>query len=150
MVQPCASPDRTMSSWVESPANPGTSARQVVVVNDQAIPVFFDEAGTPVNVFNSISSVTSASEVVIASYTVPTGSTFTIRQLGASGTNNSKYTVYIDDIEQQVKRTWWGDFNTDFNLNGLKVLESQVIQIRIKHDKPMTSDHEAHIMGNLI
>ena len=39
MTQPCASPDRTMSSWVESEKRPGNSAREVIIGNDTPIEV---------------------------------------------------------------------------------------------------------------
>lgn len=135
--------------FVESPTRPGLPAVEVVVGNTAAIPVTFTQ-GTGIVEYNNISSLTSGVLTTILTYTVPVGKTLAIEKVEVSGCNVADYTVDIDGTNKGKRRTYFGNFNADFEYKGFQVATGLVIRVRVIHSRPTVGDFDATLIGSLL
>lgn len=112
--------------------------------------------GDAVYMADDATSVASGSETPIIEYTVPTGKVFYFRWGSASGTNFSKYRLYVDGTLIRTRRSHEGSLNVDFNFDddqtfgGVKATVGQKVKISVEHDRPWVGDYEADMYGRLM
>ena len=148
-IDKCSYRDREMQKFIESQATPGKAAVEVVVGNVSAIPVTFTQ-GVPFVEYADISSLASGSLTTILSYTVPVGKTLLMEKVEVSGCNIATYVVDIDGTDKGKRRTYFGDFNADFEYKGLEVATGLVVRVRVIHSRPTAGDFDASLIGSLI
>lgn len=87
----------------------------------------------------------------IAEYTVPASSAFYLMLIEASGGNISQFRVLIDSQPKGKKRSWWSDFNVEFDytkgISGHEIAAGGKIEVQAYHKRPHLSDYEAAIIG---
>lgn len=103
-------------------------------------------AGTLVNTFNSISSVSSGSLITIATRTITQNSV--LKKCSASGENIAKFEVVLNGSVISSKRTYFGNsLNVDFEFDdGIQLINTDIILIRVIHNRPSVSDFNANII----
>ena len=149
MTQPCSSPDRNMSSWVESPKRPGNSAREVVIANTEAVPVFFQESGSGFLQFNEISSIASGVTTPVITYTVPVGNSVSFSEISVSGNQMATFELFINNDKKQIKRSSLTQYNCEFNINGFSLSEGDVLKIEVTHNRPMSGTFSCTLNGRI-
>lgn len=111
--------------------------------------------GTVTNLFNEISSVASASQTSVITYTVPVGKTFSLQFVEAGGDNIAKYEVFRDTTLIAKRRSYWGaglDISFLFiqtNSQGLVFNAGEKIEVKVEHNRPNVADFNARIIGVL-
>lgn len=113
------------------------------------IPVTFT-AGTPFVEYGSVSSVANGISTTVLSYTVPAGKTLLLSKVEVSGCNVAEYSVTINAVTKGVRRTYWGNFNADFEYNDLSVATGLVVLIKVIHNRPLAGDFDATLIGALL
>jgi len=48
------------------------------------------------------------------------------------------------------KRSYYGNFNADFEYKGLQVLASTIIRVRVIHSSSLSGDFDATLIGSLL
>lgn len=147
--------DRIKKAYKESPKDPNETAKRVCVENNVTDPIpveIVDDGfgGSPVNVFDEITNVATASTQTIASYTVPAGQTFYLKHVEASGSNRGEFTVKINGNVEARKRTYQPIFNVDFPFYNFQVGEGVTVLIEVENNRSATNEFDARILGNLI
>ena len=125
----------------------------------EAVPVFVTNASpitkADVNQFQDITAVTSGSETLITSYTVPVAKTLYLARVESSGTNIATFNLYINGSLSARRRTYFGSsLNETFEFftkdgSGLILNAGDVLSIKVIHFRPSTGDFEARIQGVL-
>ena len=105
---------------------------------------------TPVLEYNEITSLASGALTNILSYIVPVGKTLQLKKVEVSGCNVAKYSVEIDSAENGVRRTYFGNFNADFEFDNFQITEGKIIRIKVIHNRPVLGDFNATMIGSLI
>lgn len=122
-----------------------------VIVND--VPTGTQEYK---NLFGQATAVLAGIQTTIVSYTVPGLASFSLYLGEFSGTNIATYDLYIDNVLQARKRTWFnGNMADEFNFEpatkeGFIVEGGTIIRIDVTHNRPFSGDFEARIFGLLI
>lgn len=148
MALPCGIHKLENEKFVECPEDSGQVAVRVKVCDQDPVEVEFPDPDY-INTFDSVSSVASGSLVDVVTYTVPAGKLFKLSVIEASGCNVSEYTVDIDGNTEGFKRSYWSNFNVDFNFIGLKLSAGSIIKLKAEHNRPSTGDFEGKILGIL-
>jgi len=148
-IDKCSYRDREMQKFVESPTRTGEAAVEVVVGNTSAIPVTFTQ-GVPIIEYGDIASLASGTLTTILTYTVPVGKTLALEKIEVSGCNVADYTVEIDGANKGKRRTYFGNFNADFEYKGFQIATGLVIRVRVIHSRPSAGDFDATLVGALI
>jgi hypothetical protein len=98
---------------------------------------------------NDITSVASGVETTIIAVTVPSGG-YRLEKIDVSGENVARYRVYVSGTEIYSKRSWWCNFNVDFNFenfdNGYLLTSGQVLTVTCYHTSPFLGDFEATVL----
>lgn len=105
------------------------------------------------NIYAEITSIASATETTIVSYTVPGGKTAYLLEVEASGTNIAMYKVFKNASVIAKQYTYFGnsltgifDFKCGDSLEpGLELVAGDVITIKVTHSRPMVGDFDARI-----
>lgn len=149
MTLPTSFDKREMEVFKETPS--GKVAKRVCVDSDTPVPVEIVEGigDNRINKFDNVVSVASATSTTIVTYTVPAGKKFSLELVEVSGTNVADYTVEIDSAIEAKKRTWWTEFNTEFEFKKFVVAATKVINIKVIHDRSEVGDFDARILGLL-
>lgn len=111
--------------------------------------------GEIVNQFDTVLAVASGAETLIGTYTVPAGKSFALIRVDLSGTNIATYNLYIDGDLKARKRTWFcGPFCevidfSNIDLDGLRLSEGQIIEIKVIHQRTDAGDFESRMQGLL-
>ena len=97
--------------------------------------------------FNEISSVPSATLTPVLTYTVPVNTIAKLETINVSGTNIATYTVTINSIVVDKKRTYFGaSLNEVFNFDKTISLNSgDVVVIAVEHIRPSFGDFNARL-----
>lgn len=136
--------------FVECPPDSGKPAVRVKIC-DEPLGVSFSPylSGTLLSIaeYGSADSVVSGALTTVATYTVPALRQFVLYKVEASGENVAKYQVEIDSVVKGVKRTWWTDFNTEFNFERMELAAGAVVRVRVEHNSPDAGDFDATIIG---
>jgi len=101
----------------------------------------------PLNEFAQSSAIPSGSEITIISYTVAVGEQLILSGVDVGGENIATYKTVVDGTVEALKRTYYTKFDTNFKFDRLILTEGQVLEIKVEHNGPGSSDHEARIMG---
>jgi len=128
------------------------------VINDgsEPIPVTLDlTVGVTTNIFDQVTAVATSTQTTILSYTVPASKQFKLQLVEASGENIATYEIYRDTTLEAKRRTYWGaglDIVLQFiqtNSAGLVFTAGEKIEIKVEHERPMSGDFDARILGVL-
>ena len=100
--------------------------------------------------FNSVPLIASGASTTIVSYTVPAGKKAIIQKIYMSGENWAKYTLLVDGLPINIKRTVSTNLNESFDMitgsnTGYLLLAGQVIQVDVLHNRPSAGDFDANI-----
>lgn len=124
------------------------TAVRVCYPDNYNIPIQNYPSGSVVkNNYSQVNAVASGSAIDIISYTVPAGKSFKIIKVFAEGTNKARYKILIDNIDTEIKRSWWTKFNVTFDLTELILTAGQVIKIEVLHSSSTTGDFSGNILG---
>jgi hypothetical protein len=145
----CSTDSIIRKSFQENPSQAGENAQSVVIGNTAAIPVTFTQ-GVPFVEYSDISSLASGTLTTILSYTVPVGKTLAMEKVEVSGCNVADYVVEVDGAIKGKRRTYFGNFNADFDYKGLQVAAGLVVRVRVIHSRPTTGNFDASLIGSLL
>ena len=106
--------------------------------------------GTLKSFYNEVTSVAASSLTTVLTYTVPTGKTVFIQKVVTSGTNIAEYSLYLNGVIQDKRRTnFGGDLNAEFGFAetaiGLPVAAGDIILIKAIHNRTFLGDFNARI-----
>jgi len=138
------------SSFKKTPAD--LLARRVS--NDATDPlyVFAVAAAGSIGIaeYGSVSAVVNGILTTVLTYTVPAGKTFSLQRVEVSGGNVAIYSVEINSIVKGVRRTYWGNFNANFNFIGVPLVAGAEVKVKVIHyNTSMVSDFDATLLGAL-
>ncbi len=99
---------------------------------------------------NDITSVASGIETTIITVTAPSGG-LRLEKIDVSGENVAWYRVRVNGTEIYSKRSWWCDFNVDFNFenfdNGYLLTSGQILTVTCYHTSPFLGNFEATVLA---
>lgn len=146
---PCTLTELDRRSFVEWPLNGKLSARRVKIIqgDGEALKVELGVKGVSRNVYNEISNITSEIETLVTTYTVPIGKKFDLSRAVCSGDNIARFTIKVNGSILQGKRTWWSDFNTEFNVDEDILNAGEKVEIFVTNRGIKSADFEATIIG---
>lgn len=106
--------------------------------------------GTLKTVYNEVTSVATSVLTTVQTYTAPVGFTTYLQKIEVSGTNIAQYTIEINAVVQDKKRTYFGDtLNEKFVFTetgtGLKINVGDVVTVKVIHLRPMVGDFNSRI-----
>lgn len=127
----------------------------------EAIPVYVTDSppttpNTVITIFNAITNVSTNNLTTLVTYTVPALKTFNLQKIIVSGSNIAQYDFFVDSNQIARQRTYFsGGLNAEFNLNadpdrGLPLNSSQIVSVKVIHQRPDLGDFEATISGILV
>jgi hypothetical protein len=123
-------------------------------INPKSISVA--QTGDIVSTYAEVLSVASAALTTVVTYTIPIGQTFNLQLVEFNGSNIATYTMEVDAVVEGKKYTYWsgpmfGEFVfTQSENKGLLLSASQVVRLRVIHDRLETGDFNGRILGILI
>lgn len=137
---------------VEITGNGNTMA----VNTDGSINVNLVTGGTPVpeilrSTYNRAASVPAATSTVIVSYTVPIGKTGILSKIEYSGNNVATYEVFRNSVRIDTQRTYFSylngifDFVSEHLASPFLLAASDLIEIKVTHQRPSVGDFDARI-----
>lgn len=102
------------------------------------------------NYYNEVSAVVTGILTTMQTYTVPVGKTAYLQKVDVSGTNIAEYTVLVNSVIQDKKRTYFsGDLNTEFkfadNTQGYPLATGDVVVTKVIHGRPDSGDFNSRI-----
>lgn len=106
--------------------------------------------GLEKNLYNGITSVAGGIQTQIVSYTVPVSKTATLHRIEVSGDNYARYDVFYNGNIISTKRTWYSNFNANFEYitrsdDGISLIAGDVISIKVLHNRPYFGAFESRI-----
>jgi hypothetical protein len=112
----------------------------------KALDVSVQPLGTLKSKFFEILGVSANTETQINSYTAPLLGITRLTKVVVSGTNMSTYLLYINDVLEDKSYTSAVDFNYTFSFGeGLELAPSDVVSIKVIHNRPSNGDYNARI-----
>lgn len=146
--------DRENEAFVE---NDGKFWKAVVAQPDPNGPSFPVTLTPPsnqvaINVFNSVSALSSGTETTVATYTVPAAATSYLQLVQCTGTNVSIFRVKLNSQVIAIDRLWWTRSVSsqikfiETDSLGLKLDEGDVVDVTVIHSRPYVGDFEARIV----
>lgn len=123
--------------------NPGGSINVVVV----DAPVAGQHES---NTYNQVTSVANGVVTQIVSYTVPFAKTACLHKIQVSGDNFAVYDVLLNGSPIATQRTWYGQFNANFDFftavtAGLTLIAGDIVSVRVLHTRPFLGTFDARI-----
>ena len=103
--------------------------------------------GANFDLYDEVLAVAGSSTATILTYMVPLGQTLTMRAAEVSGENVAEYTVKVDGVVKAKKRSYWGDFDRTFNLQGVSATAGQTVTIEVNNFRNSTGDFNATLLG---
>jgi len=77
-------------------------------------------------------------ETTVVSLTANVDEPIYLRKVSGSGDNKGTYHVYIDGVRKNTKRSWWTDFNVEFDFSsangGIYVVAGSTVTIKVIND----------------
>lgn len=146
MPIPCSIPEREYSKFRECQGKT-VVATKICQDDGEAIKVEIGQKGLSKNIYNGIASVPINVETLITTYTVPIGKKFDLAFAVCSGENRAKYSVKVNNQILQVKRTWWGDFNAEFNVSEDILLAGDKVELFVENCGDASVDFDGTIIG---
>lgn len=129
--------------------NPDGSLNVKITANtappDPSVSSYTVESGTVATAYNEVSSVPSGTLTTIVSYTC-TGPT-RIKFAEVTGTNIAEYTVLVNGIVKNKKRTYYGNLDNSFQFaKGLGISSGDVISLQVTHNQTDLGDFSGFIL----
>jgi len=138
--------DRQFRSFRE--CNGGiVQAVEICQEDGDAIKVDIGSRGLSKNIYNQVNSVIINVETLVVSYTVPVGKKFDLSAATCSGDNIARFIVKVNSQVIQAKRTWFTNFNVDFDFQELILNETDKVEIFVENNGKSSEDFEATIIG---
>jgi len=114
------------------------------IIDNPSLPSGF----TSISEFDSVTSVANSTLTDIVTFTVPVGKKLILDRVEVSGDNIAKFQVDIDASVNAVKRSYWCNFNQDFEWDRFELAAGSVIKVQVEQtSRPDTGDYEARIIG---
>lgn len=146
MPIPCSAAQREYEKFTECQGK--TAVRAKICQDDgDALKVEIGERGVSKNVYNDVSGVPEEVETLVATYTVPVGKKFDFSRAVCSGDNIARFVLKINGDVKQGKRTWWVDFNAEFNVNEDILSAGDKVEIFVINRGKGAADFEGTIIG---
>ena len=141
--------DREHRSYREKPdgSNEVVQAVEIIQEDGDAVKVDIGSRGISKNIYNQINSTPVNIETLIASYVVALGKKFDLSSASCSGDNKARFIIKVNGSVIQAKRTWWADFNVNFNMMELILNETDKVEIFVENRGVTTETFEATIIG---
>lgn len=97
--------------------------------------------------YNEISSVPSVTPTLLLTYTVPPLTTTELQILEVSGTNIATYTVQVNAVTTDKKRTYFGgNLNENFNFDRtITLVAGDVLTVTVEHGRTFLGDFNARL-----
>ena len=131
----------------------GPSGTPLLVNNDGSVNVnvITSTPGQPVNVFNRVIGVPSASDQTILTYVVPAGKTFHITQLIAWGDYDGEFLLRVGAVLVGGGRTSGANrtIQLDYQSAPIFAAANSIVTITIRHYASSTESFSANLLGGL-
>ena len=106
--------------------------------------------GTLSTIYDEITSVATSVLSTIQTFTAQVGVTTYLQKVEVSGSNIAEYTVEINSVVEDKKRTYFsGPLNAEFRFvetgTGLPLQVGDVVRVRVIHSRPDTGDFNSRI-----
>lgn len=126
-------------------------ALRVLAKNENGIPlkVEIGNRGTTTHFYDNANAVPVNTETLINSYTVPVGKGFDLNQVTCSGNNIARFIIKVNGSIIQAKRTWWANFNIDFNIVEKILSAGDKIEIFVENNGETSEFFESTIIGGV-
>ena len=149
MAIPCSTLELENKKFVECPQGSGKVAVRTKICQDdgEILKVDIGVRGVSKNIYNSVNSIPLGSESLVVSYTVPVGKKFDLRRVSASGDNIARFLVKINGDTKQAKRTWWTNFNAEFDLEEEILISGDVVTLFVENKGQDAVSFEGTING---
>lgn len=137
--------DREFSKFVESPTRPGSAAVEVINSNQSDQPV-------PVELFQGYESRAIYSELTLPALEDDEliQKTFLKESVGhsvsCSGENVAEFTIEINGSIALKKRTYYTEFNTEFNLSDFVFKPDDTIRILVENKRNSVASFNATLI----
>lgn len=118
------------------------------IIND-VLKVEFGNKGTTLNLYNEVNAVPVSASTLVNQYTVPVGKNFDLNKVAFSGDNIAKFTAKINNNTTQTKRTWFMNFNGEFDFVESILLEGDKIEIFVENRGEDATTFDATIIGGV-
>ena len=149
MTLPRTIEDREYRKFVESPTRGDQFTAVEVLIGNDSVPVFFQEAGEGINLYAEANSVAGLSTITVLTYVVPAGKTFRLSMLDFSGENVAEYILDVNSSTQFKYRTYYTQFNGSAEFSALEYVEGDTIKIIVENKGNSVADFNANIQGRL-
>lgn len=149
MAIPCNTRDLENKKFVECPKDSGKVAIRTRLCQDDAdaIKVELGNKGITDNIYSEVNSVAPNIETLVTSYTVPAAKKFDLNYATCSGENVAKYVAKVNGTVIQVKRSWWTNFNVEFDFKELILSEGDKIEIFVTNVSNTSVTFDGTIIG---
>lgn len=106
--------------------------------------------GVVKSLYNEITAVGTSVLTTIDTYTAPVGKVTYLQKVETSGTNIAEYTIEINSVVKNKKRTYFGNsLNAEFiyaqSGTGLPLNVGDIITVRVIHSRPMIGNFNSEI-----
>ena len=160
MSIPCSRNDLERAKFRECPADSGevVVATQIcqeepieVTISDQTINVDVNitDNDNIINEFSEVAAVPVSTPTLIVSYTVPMDKVLELRHVQVSGCNTGKWDVEVDGSPIARKRTYYTQYNEEFEFEALKITEGQVVDVIVENCGSTATEFDGRILGDL-
>lgn len=153
MALPCTQQTLEHKKFVECPDGSGNPAVRTKICQDsgETIKVEFDEAGTPLNIYDEANSVAGGATITVITYVVPVSKEFRLLRIEFSGTNRGEYIVDINSSTEAKKRTYFTDYNGSFEFGSLLLAAGDTLKLIVENKNGIASgDFNGNIQGKLL
>jgi hypothetical protein len=104
------------------------------------------------NIYSEANSVASGLTTTLVTYTVPGSLTTSIVQrISVSGENIAKFTVFVNAVKIDTRRTFFGDSLSEYfefttgSSDGFALNPSDTVVVKVLHNRPSVGDFEARL-----
>jgi hypothetical protein len=106
-----------------------------------------EESGLYLVEYAEINSVAGLASVDIIDYTVPVGKELKLKTVEASGENKAVYSVKINDTIKSKKRSYFTEYNVDFDAFNLILNAGDNIKVTVDNTRNSVADFNANFIG---
>ena len=148
---PCTGTEVTGEQFIEDPLKRGLHVKDVdsyKKLSDILLALgAYTGFATP---FSEVAAVVTGVETTLLSYTVTHDAGMDFLQAVASGDNIGKYRVKVNGVTRQMKRSYWSDFNVEFDMRSEDLIKDDVVTVTvISSADPDPAPFNASIIGGL-
>ncbi len=114
----------------------------------ESLKVDYEPRGILIPFYNEVSGVALGGETKINEITIPLGKVYDSCNILCSGSNISRFIIKKDGATLFSKRSYWSDFNVEFNLKDLKFNAGEKVQVFVVNNGIDLAEYESTILGN--